>query len=63
MRFLDVFYFILLGGMVTYRAPRDKQDEMNFSAIAEWSKIVVWSFLAGFSERLVSSSLDKIGSK
>jgi hypothetical protein len=29
----------------------------------EWSKLLVWSFVAGFSERLVSKSLDKVGSE
>jgi hypothetical protein len=33
------------------------------TVITEWSKLVVWSFIAGFSERFVSSSLDKIDSK
>lgn len=35
----------------------------KLTVASEWSKLLVWSFIAGFSERLVSSSLDKIGSK
>jgi hypothetical protein len=38
-------------------------DKLAPTPATEWSKLLVWSFVAGFSERLVSKSLDKVGSE
>ena len=38
-------------------------DKFAPTPVSEWSKLLVWSFVAGFSERLVSGSLDKVGSE
>lgn len=66
-----IFYFLLRSGMLKSSLlpdwdaldMRHVPADPKLSPIAEWSKIMVWSFLAGFSERLVSSSLDKMAAK
>jgi hypothetical protein len=66
-----IFYYLLRSGMLKSAVLPDwaaldmsrPSSDPKLTPVTEWSKILVWSFLAGFSERLVSSSLDKIGSK
>jgi len=38
-------------------------DILAPTPVTEWSKLLVWSFIAGFSEQFVSKSLDKVGSE
>jgi hypothetical protein len=37
--------------------------KLALTPATEWSKLVVWSIIAGVSERFVSKSLDKVGSE
>lgn len=58
-----VFYYVVRGGLVggdllPTRAPGTGQ----LSDTSSVSKLIVWSFLAGFSERLVHDTLDRMSS-
>jgi hypothetical protein len=70
-----LFYYILRSGLIHGHLIPDlsmldtnlQPSKVSPGGLAptpatEWSKLLVWSFVAGFSERLVSNSLDKIGS-
>jgi hypothetical protein len=71
-----VFYYILRSGLVhshfvpdwsvldVSRPPSEvSSDKLAPTPATEWSKLLVWSFFAGFSEQFVSKSLDKVGSE
>lgn len=59
-----IFYFVMRSEVLTASVfPKWSvlDNGLPGEQLTEWSKVLVWSFVAGFSERLVPSSLERMG--
>lgn len=61
--FAIIWWFLILGGVVTGTAfPIFLPNRAVPKDISSWALLAIWSFVAGFAERLVLDTLDKFAS-
>lgn len=61
--FAIIWWFLVLGGVVMGKAfPEFEKGRAVPNALSSWALLAIWSFLAGFAERLVIDTLDKLAS-